>query len=209
MLIDTHAHLDFDQFDADRDQVIKRAHDSGVLFIINVGIDLASSLKSVEFSDKYAGVFASVGIHPHYALKAAAQDFDEIKRLFEHKKTIAVGEIGLDYFNHNDPQADISCDLKKEQQKLLCHFLECAGKIKKPVILHCRRASWDLEAILRENLDVLTMRGVIHCFSEGKEFLRSCLDFGFNVSFTAAKGMPSIFFIRSNLISWICSSSAI
>jgi len=94
-LVDTHAHLDFDQFDADREEVLDRAEMNGVRQIVTIGIDLATSRRSVELAEKYAMVFAAVGIHPHDVAKAGAEDLDEIAALLEHPRVVALGEVDL------------------------------------------------------------------------------------------------------------------
>ena len=105
MLIDTHAHLDDDQFDADRDKVIARSFSGGIKRIINVGAGIGSSRRSVKLAEENEKIFASVGLHPHYFMKHKnfAREYQkELIDLAKNKKTVAIGEIGLDYFFHGE-----------------------------------------------------------------------------------------------------------
>src|SRR3989338_9032450 len=95
--IDTHCHLDFPEFEADREQVIERVVNSQVKYIINIGSSLKGSEKSVELAKKYPNIYASVGIHPHDAQKVNKNDLEEIKKLADGEKVVAIGEIGLDF----------------------------------------------------------------------------------------------------------------
>jgi len=97
MFIDTHAHLDFTQFDHDREEVIRRAAEAGVGLIINVGADLSGSRNSLALAAAHKNIFASVGIHPHYAAALRKEDITEIEKLSHSDKFVANGEVGLDY----------------------------------------------------------------------------------------------------------------
>jgi TatD DNase family protein len=139
MLIETHSHLDDKQFDADRDEVIRRAFENGVEKIINIGAGLGSSQRSVALAEKYENVFCSIGLHPHYFMEYGEKSFDKIdefKALSLSKKVVAIGEIGLDYFIHD---GSLITEAQKElQKKGFAEQLEFAKELKLPVILHCR-----------------------------------------------------------------------
>ncbi|MFA5961107.1 MAG: TatD family hydrolase [Parcubacteria group bacterium] len=139
MLIETHAHIDDKQFDADRDEVIARAFEGGVEKIINIGAGLGSSQRSVVLAEKYANIFCSIGLHPHYFMEYVEKSFDKIpefKALSASKEIVAIGEIGLDYFI---PDGSLVTDAQKElQKKGFALQLEFAKELKLPVILHCR-----------------------------------------------------------------------
>jgi TatD DNase family protein len=100
MLIDTHCHLDFPEFDPDRDEVIQRAKDEGIGYIINIGTSLEGSKKSIELSSRYDYIYATVGIHPHEADRFAKKEEIAIRELVKLEKVVAVGEIGLDYYKN-------------------------------------------------------------------------------------------------------------
>jgi len=181
MLIDTHAHLNFSNYDKDRDKVIKKCLDNN-LWMINVGTDYESSKKAIEISKRYSqGVFASVGIHPEN-IEEEIFDYEEYKNLTNSKKVLAIGEIGLDYWNH--PKTKKKQDEFKEKQKeLLIKQIELAKELELPVIFHCRLAHNDLLEILRtkKNSD---LKGVIHCFTGDWEDAKKYLDRGFYLGFT-------------------------
>ncbi len=184
MFIDTHCHLDFKQFDEDRDEVIKRAESAGVKHIVNVGADIRGSEASVELAKQYDSIYAAVGIHPHYAGEVSPEDIQRIEGLTEFKKIVAVGEIGLDYFDHQNPDVLIEKSLRIIQQNVLLKFIDLAVRKGLPIIFHCRNAADDLLSIIAENIKI-EGSAVVHCFSQSKEFLRACLDKGMYVSFTA------------------------
>ncbi|MFH1092859.1 MAG: TatD family hydrolase [Candidatus Omnitrophota bacterium] len=184
MLIDTHCHLDFKQFDADRQDVINRAKEQGIGYIINVAADLKGSVQSLKLAAEYDCIFATAGIHPHYALKTGEDELRQLRELTENKKIVALGEVGLDYYNHEAEHFLIDRKIKLKQQELLCAFIEIARERQLPIIFHCREAHDDLLAILKDNLKG-RVKAVVHCFSGSKEFLRNCLELGIKVSFTA------------------------
>ncbi|MBU4304127.1 MAG: TatD family hydrolase [Candidatus Omnitrophica bacterium] len=183
MLIDTHCHLDFSQFDAERSRVIERAQAADVAYIVNVGADVAGSQESVRLSQQYQCVFAAVGIHPHYASAVTEADMRRIEALSQEKKIVAIGEVGLDYFGGN-VQYRVDETNKRKQADLLRYFIGLAAERRLPLILHCRQAKEDMAQIIRGELKA-PVRAVMHCFSQDKEFLDLCLDKGMYVSFTA------------------------
>lgn len=176
MLIDTHCHLDFPEFDSDREFVLKRSQEAGVEAIINIGSGLKGSQDSVSLALRYSNIFASVGLHPHDAKDCSVQTFAEIKRLSGEKKVVAIGEVGLDYFrNLSDPQIQIS---------VFQRFIILAIEMHLPLIIHSRQAEKKILDILSENKISEHTGVVVHCFSGTDAFLKRCLDDGFFVSFT-------------------------
>ena len=172
-LIDTHAHIDYPDFEQDRDAMIARAHEAGITYIVNVGPTVKGSELSVQLAARYPGVFAAVGIHPHDADTVSAGDIDRIAVLSGQKKVVAVGEIGLDYYkNYSGPE---------NQRKLFRSLLAVAKNVNVPVIIHSRQADEDTVAILKE---YMPLPAVIHCFSGQEQFLRDCLALGCMISFT-------------------------
>ncbi len=174
-LIDTHAHLDFNQFDADLEEVLYRAGMNGVRQIITIGIDLATSRKSVALAEKHAMVYASVGIHPHDVAKAGAEDLEEIESLLQHPKVVALGEVGLDFYYNYSPE--------EVQRKYLRLFLDWSLKKEIPLIIHTRDADEAILSILRERSRA-GWRGVFHCFSGDAHMAERVLEMGFDISFT-------------------------
>ncbi|MDD5072829.1 MAG: YchF/TatD family DNA exonuclease [Candidatus Omnitrophica bacterium] len=174
-LVDTHCHLDFPEFDPDREEVIKRARAAGIEYIINVASSLEGSKRSVELANKYDSVYASVGIHPHDAKELNASSFSEIKDLAKDKKVVAIGEVGLDYYRNLSPAG--------LQQTAFMKFLRLAKETGLPLIIHCRDAREDLLKILKKEM-AAPVKGVIHCFPADEELLNAVLDLGMYVSFT-------------------------
>ena len=174
-MIDTHAHLNFEEFDNDREEVIRRFFDGGGEKIINVGCDLKSSRESYELALKYKNIFAAVGVHPHDADTVDEYNLKKIKELTGHRKVIAVGEIGLDYFRNLSP--------REKQIEAFKLQLELAEDCQMPVIIHCRDACGDLLNVLKER-KTSNWRGVIHCFNADWETAEKFLELGFYLGFT-------------------------
>jgi len=132
VLIDTHAHLDVPQFDADRAAVVERAQAAGVEVIVNAGADLESSRRAVALAEQYPGVYAGVGVHPHDAKQVDGDALAALRELARQPKVVAVGEIGLDFYRNLSPQ-DV-------QRRAFQAQLAWAAKLGKPVIVHDREA---------------------------------------------------------------------
>ena len=173
MLADTHCHLDFPEFNPDREEVIARAQSQGIDFIVNIGSSLAGSRVSLELSRRYDFIYASVGLHPHEADKYDQNTHAELVELAKCDKVVAIGEIGLDYYR-NYSKAE-------NQKKLFSSLLKLAKERNLPVIIHNRLAQQDTVEILK---GYLPLAAVVHCFSGDETFLKECLDLGFFVSFT-------------------------
>jgi TatD DNase family protein len=171
--IDTHCHLDFPEFNQDRDAVIRRAKAEGIDYIINIGSSLKGSKASLELSRKYDFIYATVGIHPHDADSVNKEIKSEIEGLAGKEKVVAIGEIGLDYYRNFS---------RAENQKPLFNFLLNLGKdLNLPLVIHCRLAEDDTLKILKQNMP---LNAVVHCFSGNEAFLKECLDLGLFISFT-------------------------
>lgn len=176
-LTDTHIHLHFPQYDADRAEVIARAVRGGVWHFLNIGTDLEDSRKAIAVAEAYPEVYAAVGYHPHETKSANEADLEELAKLLAHPKVLAVGEVGLDYFHEHSP--------REVQQKLLATFLDWSDQCQKPLIIHCRDAYEDLLGILRSR-GSLPYRGTLHCYSSDAPTLKKFLDLGFHVAFGGA-----------------------
>ena len=174
MLIDSHAHLDVDEFSQDLNEVIDRARQEGVTGIITVGVDLNSSIKAVEIANKYEGIYAGVGFHPHNAKKIKEDHIKELISLASDKKVVALGEIGLDFFKNYSP-AEIQKEIFLEQ-------LQIAAELGLPVIIHDRDAHEEVLSILEEMAKKYKLQGVIHCFSGDVELAKKFIQIGFYIS---------------------------
>ena len=175
MLTDTHCHLDFKDFESDRDEVIKRSKEEDVDLIVNVGSNLQGTKASIEIAEKNDFIYAAAGIHPHEANSVTEKDLEEFKKLLDRDKVVAIGEIGLDYFKN--------ISSRDNQKKLVKILLKEAKERGLPIIIHNRDAHEDILAILKDIMGN-KLRGVMHCFSGDERFLNDCFDMGFYVSFT-------------------------
>jgi len=173
MLIDTHCHLDFPEFDPDRPEVLKRAAEAGVKYVINIGSSLQGSINSVKLAESYPNIFAVVGCHPHDSQDFSGQDLETLRSLAKSEKVVAIGEIGLDYYRNLSPQED--------QKKIFVSFLRLARELNLPVVIHSREAREDTLRIMQEEN---VKEAIIHCFGGDEIFLNACIDRGYLVSFT-------------------------
>lgn len=179
-LIDTHAHLDFPQFDGERQKVVEQAKNANVAKIINIGCNLKTSQKAIDLAENYKNIWASVGLHPSDANDCLKKDFfKSLHKLAKQKKVIAIGEIGLDYFHKN---GEI-----ETQKKAFIEQIKIAEDLKKPLIIHTREAGKDLLEILKKEKPT---NAVIHCFSETQEFAETVLEMGYFLSFTGIVTYP-------------------
>lgn len=170
-LIDTHCHLNDEKFSADFDEVVSRAENSGVTKIINFGDTLESLSKVIELAEKFSGMYAGIGIHP-----SEIENFEEnnsVEKIIElaaHKKVIAIGEIGLDYYWEKDS------DVRLAQQKIFIRQLDIARQLNLPVCIHERDAHGDALKILQR--EGKGLRGVLHCYSGSLEMAREVWKLG-------------------------------
>ena len=173
MLFDSHAHLEDRQFDRDRDEVIRRAKESGVELIVNVGYNMKHIKKSLEISDKYPFIYSVIGLHPHDA-KTANEDFwDELYRLSAHPKVVAIGEMGLDYFRDHSP--------RPVQREVFRRQINIARDLQMPIVIHDRDAHGDIMQIIKEE-NAREVGGVFHSYSGSWEMARELLKLGFYLS---------------------------
>ncbi|MDR3592685.1 MAG: TatD family hydrolase [Negativicutes bacterium] len=172
MLFDSHAHIDDKRFNDDREAVIDRAVANGVTGIINVGADMFSSARAVELAERYPHIYAAVGIHPHDAKDAREADYAKLALWAAGPKTVAIGEIGLDYHYDLSP--------REAQQAVFVRQLDLARQLAKPIIIHDREAHADIMATVKSEGHGLT--GVFHCFSGSTEMAREVLRLGFYIS---------------------------
>lgn len=171
MLVDSHAHLEDEKYDRDREKVIEECK-KDLTFLINVGSNLLTSKQSIELAHNYDFIYASVGIHPH----DAQREFDkveEIERLALQEKVVAIGEIGLDYY-YNDPP-------KEFQKEVFTKQIRLAKKLNLPIIIHDRDAHGDILDILKQEW-TKDLRGVFHSYSGSVEMAFQVIEMNFYIS---------------------------
>ncbi|MCJ7663404.1 MAG: TatD family hydrolase [Desulfobacterales bacterium] len=189
ILIDTHAHLDMPEFEADLPQVIQRAEEAGVSTILTVGIDPASCRRTIEIAEAYPNIFAIVGVHPHDTAQVGESELDGLKELACHAKVRAWGEIGLDFYRNLSPPVI--------QQERFRQQITIAKELKLPVVIHSRSATQETITCLREE-KAGEVGGVIHCFSGDAQAAAQYLEMGFAISipgvvtFSKAQGLREV-----------------
>jgi TatD DNase family protein len=174
-LVDTHAHLDQDDFATDRQDVIQRAHEAGIQIIIAIGVDAASSQAVIELAATYAGVFAAVGIQPNYCGEAQSGDWDRVVELCSQPRVVAIGETGLDRYWDRSP-FDV-------QQDYFDRHLRLAQERDLPFVVHTRESDADVLQMLREARARRPLRGVMHSFTGTAETAAECVALGLYISF--------------------------
>lgn len=191
LLVDTHAHLNFERFDTDRPQVIDRASQAGLIGILNPGVDLSSSMQAINLAEEFAVVYAAVGVHPNDSLSWDADSKSVLQELAQHPKVVAMGEIGLDYYRDRAPQ-----DLQK---RVFQQQLALAAELELPVVIHTRDASDEDRSASRDVLAILgdwvaqlrhagsqlaDRPGVLHSYSSGAGFVEQAVSLGFYLGIT-------------------------
>jgi TatD DNase family protein len=188
MIFDTHAHLNFSEFDKDRDELMKKCLNSG-MGMINVGTNFKSSEKCIKIAEEYSSSFAAIGLHPTNIISVLKNkedqkvdegfledgfDYEAYKELAKSKKVVAIGECGLDYWYRPKGTAKKE-KFKEEQKQVFIKQLDLAEELDLPVIIHCRLAFDDVFEILSKR----KVRGVLHCFTGTKEEAEKFLSLGF------------------------------
>jgi len=196
IFVDSHAHLEMGQFDADREQVIARARENGIESIVAIGSGTGpGSLDcAIQLAEQHDFIYATIGIHPHEAKLATDGDFAELTQLARQPKVIAWGEIGLDYFYDHSPR-DV-------QQQVFVMQLQLAQAARLPVVIHCRPSestedAWeDCLKLLYEKWAPSDLRGILHCFTGTWPHAQRALDMGFMISFAGNVTFPKAQQIR-------------
>lgn len=176
MMVDSHAHFYMSEFDGDRDEVIKRAKDSGVGIIVNMGTDRSSSRASLALARSYPGLFTAVGLHPN-DITAADDSLEWVGELVAEDRVVAIGEIGLDFYHKNSP--------RERQLEIFRRQLELAAGLDMPVVIHCRAAHEELLPVLEDwvnSCDRHGELGVMHRFSGDAALADRYNELGFLVS---------------------------
>ncbi|WP_031498699.1 TatD family hydrolase [Bryobacter aggregatus] len=175
-MIDSHCHVDSEQFDPDREAVIERALSAGVTTMLAIGTGEGPPQldAGIQLADQHACFVASVGVHPHSASRVAAETYSDLRTLAAHQKCVAIGEIGLDYHYDFSP--------RDQQREVFIKQLELAKELKLPIIIHTREAWADTVEILRQHWDS-TLGGIFHCFSEGAAEAEEAVALNFHFGF--------------------------
>src|SRR6185503_20296366 len=175
--IDSHAHVDVSDFDADRDAMLERAQAAGIttLLAIGNGPEIEKLGASVPYAERYDWIYAAIGLHPHEARHATEELYAELDRLGKHPRVIAWGEIGLDYHYDHSPR-DIQADVFRRQ-------LAQARSAQRPIVIHCREAWPDCLKILEQDWRSSGLGGIFHCFAGTLDEARQGIEMGFLISF--------------------------
>jgi len=179
-MIDSHAHIDFPDFDGDRDEVLERAREAGITHVVNVAIDLATAQHTVELARAQDCLSAAVAFHPNSTARVTDEEWRQLEALARDLVVVGIGETGLDYYRDGAP--------REVQREFFQRTLELAAQVGKPVIVHNRNATEDVASILsgyQGRLDA-----VLHCFGGTADEARRFLDMGFFISFAGPVTFP-------------------
>ena len=172
MIFDSHAHYDDEAFDGDREELLESLKKSGIEKVVNVGASIKTSIASIELTEKYDFIYASIGVHPSETEELTEEKIDELKEYSKLDKVVAIGEIGLDYY-YPTPNRDL-------QKKWFYKQLDLAVETELPIIIHSRDAAKDTMDILKEYQGKIS-RGVIHCYSYGVEMAKEFVNMGYYI----------------------------
>lgn len=173
MLFDTHVHLNDEQFDNDLQEVIERAKEAGVDYMVVVGFNRPTIERAISLVDTFDFLYASVGWHPVDAIDMKEEDLDWLESIAAHPKVVALGEMGLDYHWDKSPH-DVQKEVFRKQIGL-------AKKLELPIIIHNRDATEDVVQMLREE-NAKEVGGIMHCFSGSAETAKECVELNFHIS---------------------------
>ncbi|MDQ0274998.1 TatD DNase family protein [Peptoniphilus koenoeneniae] len=178
-MIDSHAHLDDEKFDLDREELINNLKENGIDRVYNIGADIISSENSVNLANKYDNIFAVVGVHPHEADSYDEKIEKRLEELAKNEKVVGIGEIGLDYYYDNSP--------RQVQKQVFKRQIDLAAKLKLPIIIHSRDAHKDTFDILKEGKEKYpSLKVLIHCYSSSVEMMREYMKLGFYIALGGA-----------------------
>ena len=171
MIFETHAHYDDEVFNEDREQLLAGLPEKGIGRVINVGASIETTRTTLALAEAYDYIYAAVGVHPSDIDGLNEETYSWLKAQTAHPKTVAVGEIGLDYYWDNEP--------REVQKKWFIRQLELARELDLPVLIHSREAAADTMEIMKEHVKGLS--GVIHCYSYSKEMAQEYIKMGFYI----------------------------
>jgi TatD DNase family protein len=176
MLVDSHCHLDFPDFDEDRDAVVARARAAGVDTMVTISTRVAKFAGLKALTERYERVFRSIGTHPHNAADEPDVTADDLARIADDPAVVAIGEVGLDYHYDNSPR-------EAQRQGFLRH-IAAARMTQLPLVIHTREADADTAAILRDEMGKGAFPAILHCFSSGRDLALTGVELGLHVSFS-------------------------
>ncbi|TYC58735.1 TatD family deoxyribonuclease [Rhodobacterales bacterium] len=176
MLVDSHCHLDFPDFEGERPDLVARAHEAGVDLMVTICTHIRKFDRVVAVAEEFPEVYCSVGTHPHNAGEERGIPADEIVRMAAHPKVVAIGEAGLDYFYDKAP--------RDAQAEGLRTHIEAARQTGLPLVIHSRDADEDMAEILRDEMGKGAFAALLHCFSSGRELAMTGIELGLYVSFS-------------------------
>ena len=174
MIFETHAHYDDDRFNEDRDELLRRLPEEGVGVVINSGASVESTRDTIRLAKEYAHVYAAVGVHPSEIEELTEEFYAWMKDQTADEKTVAIGEIGLDYYWDKEP------DVQKHQRYWFGRQIELARETKLPIIVHSRDAVADTMQVMKEH-HAEEIPGVIHCYSYSKEMALEFIKMGYYI----------------------------
>ena len=180
-MIDTHAHLQWPDFNKDREQVIERAFAAGLAAIVNIGYDLNASREAVQIANNHKNVYAVIGIHPHNAKTIRTDVLASLRELARAPKVVAIGEIGLDYYRNLSP--------RQQQTEAFEEQLQLAKELQLPVVIHDREAHADVLQVIRKFGNEIS--GVLHCFSGSIEMAEEAIKLGYMISIAGPVTFPN------------------
>jgi TatD DNase family protein len=190
VLVDSHCHLQDPKFGRDVDDVVRRATDAGVTAMVVVGYDMPSSRRAVEIADSFANVYAAIGVHPHDAKTLRPADIEELARMADSSRVVAIGEIGRDLYRNLSP--------RDEQGHAFQAQLELARSLRLPVVIHSRDADDETYAVLADYAQVARADwpqerplGVMHCYAGDLPLALRYIDLGFVISIAATVTYPA------------------
>lgn len=173
VLFDTHVHLNARQYVEDREEVIQRAFDAGVQYMVVVGFNRETIPLALEIADQYETIYASIGWHPVDAIDCTEEDLLWIEEMASHPKVVAIGEMGLDYHWDKSP--------KNIQKRVFIKQIELAKRLQMPIIIHNREATEDVLDILQAE-SAKEVGGIMHCYSDSPTYIQQCLAMNFYIS---------------------------
>jgi TatD DNase family protein len=176
MLVDSHCHLDFPDFDSERDAIVERALAAGIGCMVTISTRVAKFDAVRAIAEQNDCVYCSVGTHPHNAAEEPDVSAEDLVRLAGHPKVVAIGEAGLDYYYDNSPRPVQAAGLRRH--------IEASRETQLPLVIHSRDADADMEEILREETGKGAFPFVLHCFSSGADLARAGVELGGYVSFS-------------------------
>ncbi|MCM2451390.1 TatD family hydrolase [Agrobacterium vitis] len=183
MLIDTHCHLDFADFEEERDELVKRAHDACVKQMVTISTRGAKLPALLALTERYPSVFCSVGTHPNNANEELEIGADDLVRLAEaHEKVVAIGECGLDYFYDTQTPED--------QKTGFLRHIEASRRTQLPLVIHSRSADDDMAQVLRDETAKGAFPFILHCFSAGEALAKTGVELGGYISFSGILTFP-------------------